>query len=241
MPYLDNALDVSNIFFACIAIVSFLGGFTIEKITSPFLYKKAENLATKQDVGEITRITEEVRQEFLKEIKELDRKTSLLVEEIRANSQLRLVNADQRLKAHQEAHTLWLELLKTVGVDTEDSREVIEKCLNWWANNCLYLSKDLDYDFLLACLAAKKHPRLLEYDEKKSNLIQVNHVSPEETIDTKSNGCEQSGKAIKENLQKIEDLGNLIRESVQLPPLSSKELSMLIKSVSVSDQESEDQ
>jgi len=241
MSYLNNALDLTNIFFICTPIVLSVGIFAFKGILSPFLSKMAEDFAERLGARKKTQIIEEIRQKFSKEIKGIERETSLQLEEMRANSQLRVANADKRMKAHQEAYSLWLELVETVGMDPESSQKTMDKCLNWWKNNCIYLSQELNAAFYKTYWAVRNHSILLDMVGKYRECEKLERQEPDSKRKTRKYEFEKIEKEIEENFWRIQDLGNLIRESVQLPALSSKELSMLIKSVSISDQESEDQ
>ena len=53
-------------------------------------------------------------------------------------TQARLIVADRRLQAHQEAYTLWRKLVK--HLHSEDIGTVVVECQDWWENNRLYLS-----------------------------------------------------------------------------------------------------
>lgn len=65
-----------------------------------FLKEKGKNLAIQQDIGKIT-----------DEIEKVKLQNNLLLEEVRGRHQLRLAALDRRLQAHQEAFTLWRNLL----------------------------------------------------------------------------------------------------------------------------------
>lgn len=56
----------------------------------------------------------------------------------------RLAALEKRLEVHQEAYTLWLELLWSVS-KSDERIEVISKGQDWWNKNCLYLdSKSME-------------------------------------------------------------------------------------------------
>jgi hypothetical protein len=94
--------------------------------------KKGENLATKEDVADITKKVEEVKNQFF-----------ILQEENKQKNRLQLAALDKRLEKHQEAYSLVWELIRANNGKTEEERDkIVNKCLNWWINNNLYLSKD---------------------------------------------------------------------------------------------------
>ena len=91
----------------------------------PYLAKKSENLATKQDIGEITKLTEEVKIEF-----------DGLREDHKTQSALRLAVLEKRFQTHQDAYSRWViaRMFAKKG-DTNASAEL----LSWWMSNNLYL------------------------------------------------------------------------------------------------------
>jgi hypothetical protein len=78
-----------------VAAVSFLASYL-----GAYTQRKGENLATKEDVAEITRKQEAVRDEFQK-----------LREQSTQKHQLRLAALDSRLEKRQEAYALWWKLV----------------------------------------------------------------------------------------------------------------------------------
>lgn len=128
-----------------------------------FLSKKAENLATKQDIQNITHLQEEVKSEF-----------DQLLERQRAAGQLRLAVAERRFEKHQEAHTLWLRLVGNVY--TPNIGDIIVECNKWWLENSLYLDPDARLAFKRSYHCAADHMGLLEGERNEDNrqLIQEN-------------------------------------------------------------------
>ena len=107
------------------AIWLLLGGMLVLYFRR-YLTKKAENLATKEDIEKLTRIEEEVKAEFKQ-----------FFESHRSENQLRLAVVERRFQAHQEAHTLWIELF--YNVHTDENIKTIGICQDWWKENGLYL------------------------------------------------------------------------------------------------------
>ena len=64
-----------------------------------YLREKGKNLATKEDLAELTRIVEAIKNEHAKEL-----------EVVKGRQQLRMAALDKRLQAHQEAFALWRRL-----------------------------------------------------------------------------------------------------------------------------------
>src|SRR5882724_8673979 len=68
-----------------------------------YLKRKGENLATKEDIKELTHLTEQVRNEYAK-----------VLENFSYENRLRLAALDRRLEAHQQAFALWYRLTNSV-------------------------------------------------------------------------------------------------------------------------------
>ncbi len=128
-----------------------------------YFAKKAENLATKQDVQILTRLQEEVKAEFNK-----------LLERQRSEAQLRLAVVERRFQAHQEAHTLWIRLSQKVH--SAEIGKVVMECQTWWNENSLYLDPNARRAFKLAYHAAAGHRDLLEgpRDEDRRKFLEDN-------------------------------------------------------------------
>ena len=116
---------------------------------SPYLGEKAKNLATKEDIAEITAEIEKVKLEF-----------ASALEERKATHQLRLAALDRRLAAHQEAFALWREIVGTVYF--EEIHATVLKCQEWWEKNCLYLEPDVRQAFIQSYGATHSHMALID-------------------------------------------------------------------------------
>ena len=101
----------------------------------PYLSEKGKNLATKEDVGEIT-----------KEIASVNHRYNSLLEELKGRHQLRLAAVDKRLQVHQEAFTLWRKMLE-FAYDDEVGKVVLE-AQAWWEQNCIYLEPEARQAFV---------------------------------------------------------------------------------------------
>ena len=121
----------------------------IKHYLSSYLSEKAKNLATREDIEEITRKVEGVRTQY-----------SSLLEELKARHQLRLAAVDRRLQAHQEAFALWRKLM--AAVHTKDIGNVVTECQAWWELNCIYLEPVVREAFAIAYGAAHGHHSLVE-------------------------------------------------------------------------------
>lgn len=127
-----------------------------------YLRKKGENLATKQDIGEITKTVEQIRSN------------------ITGHQQLRMAALDRRLDIHQRAYKLWTEL---VSADIRNKGEIqakSEECQNWWYENNLYLEPKVREAFKKAYMAAFHHPLFIEQrlssEEIKDNWSKVHKL-----------------------------------------------------------------
>lgn len=125
-----------------------------------YLNEKGKNLATKEDVAEITTKVEDVKEFYSKRLKDLEHQNALVLEQLRVQHQLRLAAVDRRLAAHQEAFILWRRLLG--AVDSEQVHSLVLECQDWWEKNCLYLSAEARDSFNLAYLAAGSHRDLIQ-------------------------------------------------------------------------------
>ena len=101
-----------------------------------YLSQKGKNLATREDIGAITRAVEEVRHEL-----------QAPIETRRIHNELRVASLDRRLKAHQRSFAMWRQL---TGAADPDFDKALFACQTWWENNCLYLEPEVQRAFLTA-------------------------------------------------------------------------------------------
>lgn len=114
-----------------------------------YFSEKGKNLATKEDIAEITRRIEDVKHTY-----------ALLLEDQRQKGQLRFAALDRRLEVAQQAHVLWWNLLR--ALHTPEVGDHVQKCQEFWVNNRLYLSEDVSFSFRQAYMAAADHENLKE-------------------------------------------------------------------------------
>ena len=129
-----------------------------------YLSEKAKNLATKEDVAEITRRIEDVKHTY-----------ALLVEEQRQKGQLRFAALDRRLEVAQLAHVHWWHLLR--ALHTPAALDEVQKCQDFWVSNRLYLSDEVSFAFRRAYMAAGDHESLKEaarFDPAQRNEVSEN-------------------------------------------------------------------
>lgn len=121
-------------------ITSYLGGY---------LPEKGKNLAAKEDLPNITDL-----------VKEVEHKYNVLIKQMEAKQQLRMAAVDARLKAHQEAYTMWRKLMDPSDKDLENGPMPLQ-CQNWLDHNCLYLEPEVREAFATAYHSHILHSELL--------------------------------------------------------------------------------
>ena len=156
-----------------------IGGFIVFYFTKPYLIsyltKKAENLATKEDIASITDQVELVKSQY-----------SVILENIKAKNQLRLAALDKRLQVHQEAFTLWRELFG--AIHSPDIGKAVIICQEWWGKNCIYLEPEVRRAFTDAYTAANMHASILQSYRKytSKSKLENNHKFSKHSIRSNS-------------------------------------------------------
>ena len=133
--------------------------------------EKAKNLATREDIQEITGRVEEVKTFYAAQIKDLEHQNALVLERLRADQQLRMAAAEKRLAVHQEAFTLWRKLL--MSAHSDQVLKVVIECQEWWERNSLYLAPQARDGFNRAYFAASAHQELVQ-DRTNAELVKSN-------------------------------------------------------------------
>ena len=101
-----------EILFAAILLVATGVALLLWRSFFPsYLSEKGKNLATKEDIAEITKQVEGAKEIYSTRLKELEHQNALVLEQLKAQQQLRLAAVERRLAAHQEAFTLWRRLV----------------------------------------------------------------------------------------------------------------------------------
>ena len=119
------------------------------KYLENYVKEKAKNLATREDIKGITHQIEAVKSQYAQ-----------LLEQQRAQTQLRLAAVERRLQAHQEAYSLWRKIL--AHVHSNEIGETVMECQFWWDKNCLYLCEEARQAFRDAYDAAFNHKQYLQ-------------------------------------------------------------------------------
>ena len=150
---IDSAINDSVIsnwwVYLAVIILSAVGSFC-----GSYFRKKAENVATKEDISDITDKIEKIKVQY-------NRQLEFYKASLQLNSQLKTAALDVRLQKHQEAYTLWRNMLFNLR-EEEELYSAIDACQEFWENNCLYLTEDVRKAFQNATVLAanfKKLPR----------------------------------------------------------------------------------
>jgi predicted acyl esterase len=112
-----------------LTILLALIGSALGTYLTGYLTEKGKGLATKEDIGRVTTIVEEIKAQHAAEL-----------ENLKSENQLKMAALDKRLQAHQEAFALWRRIYQ--AVHTDEIGAVVSQCQAWWDSNCLYLSQD---------------------------------------------------------------------------------------------------
>ena len=179
--------DIIGSFSGGLAIGAALFGLLGRKYLESYVNEKAKNLATREDIEGITHQIEAVKVQYAR-----------LLEDQRAQTQLRLAAVERRLQAHQEAYSLWRKIL--AHVHSNEIRETVMECQSWWDKNCLYLCEEARKAFRDAYDAAFNHKQYLQ-----------GHIESE----------------IVKNFETITKAGPAIVKSVELPSLGEIEAAFL--------------
>jgi hypothetical protein len=108
--------------------------------------KKGENLATKEDISEITSLIKSVEHGF-----------NVSVSNLNAHHQLRMVAAERRLLAHQEAFNQWRQLyVKVASGNFAEIQAQQSVTGDWLFSNYLYLDNATRKDFSIALIGAQR-------------------------------------------------------------------------------------
>lgn len=115
--------------------------------------EKGKNQATKEDITDITNKIEQVRLQYSQQMEELSHQNRVSLEQNKFINQLRLSALEKRFEAHQQAYTLWRNLVSCVHQEDKIHGAVIE-CQEWWEKNCLYLESEVRRAFYISYMNA---------------------------------------------------------------------------------------
>jgi hypothetical protein len=165
-------------------------------LASSYLGKKMENVATKQDVGAITRAVEEVKNEFQSARDAQTHLYELALKSVDFEHQLRLAALGRQLEVHQAAYAQWWNLRGKMHGSPEDAQNAAFACQKFWVENHLYLTPDARQAFRDAFIAV-------------ATLVQL-----------RSEPKDQEGlREWKECSAAVLKVGDVITTAMKLPPL----------------------
>jgi hypothetical protein len=150
----NNAINFHWWLYLLILLIAAAGAFL-----GSYLKKKAEHLATKEDIEEITKKVEDIRTQYSEQLE--SHKASLQL-----SNQLKLAALDKRLQKHQEAYSLWRRLLFNLR-NEEKIGQSIDECQRWWDENCLYLGDEARSAFHSAIFLAVDFRNIPRTDSKE--------------------------------------------------------------------------
>ena len=117
-----------------------------------YLKAKGENLATKEDITDITQKIEEVKNTYAQNL-----------EDFKHRKKMQFVALEKRLEVHQEAYVWWLKLLRSATSGGAPLREAQK----WWEENSLYLTPEVREGFQTVLSRVFEHPHLLSLVRSK--------------------------------------------------------------------------
>ena len=192
-----------DFFVEYIAYFSFLAGIITHWFITCFfpsyMKEKGKNRATLEDISKITDKIEEVKNEYASQLQEISHQNDLLIKHTEHKQQLRMAALERRLQAHQEAYTLWREMLSSLH--NENNFETVLKCQEWYNNNCLYLDSESRQAFRDGYSAMSHHPDLLQ--------------------------ARTEAEAVKDNFYTITSVGEILVRGVELPSLGEQETELV--------------
>jgi len=125
-----------------------------------YLAEKGKNRATKEDIATITREVEQVRAEFTNG-----------VEDLKAHHQLRMVAAERRLQAHQEAYERCIGFIEGINFSEDAWTKLRNENERWHRKNYIFLGKKTRKSFaesLHACVRFRATRKVSDLDLSKS-------------------------------------------------------------------------
>jgi len=149
LKVLGTALSFGGVVGLCLV-------FSLKKYFGGYLDAKAKNLATKEDIREITEIVEAVKKAYAQELAELG-------ETMRAQTSLRFLAAERRLEVHQKAYAFFGQMMNLIHLaNTEVRQAKLKDLVEFWNDNCLYMDATVREAFLDAFKAFDQHRDLLD-------------------------------------------------------------------------------
>jgi len=125
----------------CQLVATFVLGVLV-LLARSYAQEKGKNLATKEDIADITRRVEEVKAEHARQAQALEHAHEQLLKQADQTHQLSLAAIDRRLQAHQEAFAKCHDLRELAHDRSPEYIERMNGLRQWWLENCLYLAPD---------------------------------------------------------------------------------------------------
>ena len=126
------SLDAKSLLIlVCIALF-----YGVLVLIASYLKNRGKNLATKKDIETITDKIESVRADYAKKMESIVHENKMIRDQLHQRHEMKLAALDKRLSVHQEAYTLWWELMGKANKKDEIGDFVI-KCQKWYVNNSL--------------------------------------------------------------------------------------------------------
>jgi hypothetical protein len=172
------------------AFVVLILWFLVDKWVGPYVTAVGQAAIAKRETAEITDLSERVKHCYTEK-----------AEDIRARHQLRLAALDQRLAAHQQSFSHWLNMYRVLYKD--ELAEQTNKCRRWWEDNCLYLEPKVRDAFADAVSAAETHSQLQK--EKDSAYKDQEY---------------KWKRDVEEQLRSVNHFPDVVFAAISLPPLS---------------------
>lgn len=161
-----------------------------------YLAEKGKNRATKEDIGEITRAVKEIEAGFNEKLADLQ-----------AHHQLRMVAAERRIQAHQDAYDWISQLRLAIHYSAESWGPLIREAHIWQRRNNLFMGRLTRESFALALCGFERF-------RGQKNRIERSPISSENFDDDKE--YETLNKIWNEEIIPV---FQVIASEVELPPL----------------------
>jgi hypothetical protein len=126
-----------------------------------YLAERGKNRATKEDIRFITQEVEEAKDVFQRGLSDLN-----------AHHQLRMIAAERRIQAHQEAYTLYCELLDAMQESEEGWSEIYSRTKDWYKKNNLYLGPETRLAFMVSIQGCERY-RILRATADRTVLDEI--------------------------------------------------------------------
>lgn len=130
-----------------------------------YLAEKGKNRATKEDIGEITDKVEQVRKKFSDDL-----------EDLKAHHQLRMVAAERRLQAHQDAYVWYTKVVEKIQFDEESWSSVYYPAINWYTHNKIFLGPKTRFAFFTSISGCARYREL----RKSATCEELNRIKTHE-------------------------------------------------------------